>query len=515
MLELVKIGKRYEKPLFENINVKFNFGDKVCIIGDNGVGKSTLLKIINNEIWMYEGKVVKHEDTRVGYLHQGFIISSEKTLWEEMQDARPQVYRTRQRMDEIEKEGINDSNSAEYFELMEMDNALGINQYEKEIAKVLVGFGFSNSDFEKPVNWLSGGEKFKVAFSKLLLQQPEILLLDEPTNHLDIETIKWLENYLTKYKGCVIFISHDVKFIDNLANKIFWMDVIGTKLYKGNYTEYVQKLKIDIHSHNKQVKIQQKYIKRMQDFIEKFQESDAAHGRIQDRKSKMRAMKILEKKELAVKNNQIDFATADGEFANIITMEHCDFGYDGEIMVHDVNMELSYGEKISIIGRNGIGKSTIIKTVMGITPLINGKISIAEGLKITYINQDFDLFDKEKTAFWALRDLIDDVTDQEIENVMYDYYLDSKDIKNKVKNLSGGEKAKLALVYIALTSSHLLILDEPTNHLDIPTKEMLKATLSMYDGSIIVISHDRDFMESFTDKFYQIENEKLSVIKNK
>lgn len=515
MLELVKLGKRFEKPLFENINVKFNFGDRVCIIGDNGVGKSTLLKIITGEIIMYEGNILRHKDTTIGYLHQGFLISSEKTLWEEMQDARPQVYRTRQRMDEIEKEGINDDNSAEYFELMEMDNALGINEYEKEIAKVLVGFGFNNSDFEKKVNHLSGGEKFKVAFSKLLLQQPEILLLDEPTNHLDIETIKWLEVYLSKYKGCIIFISHDVKFIDNLANKIFWMDPIGTKLYKGNYTQYVDKLKIDIHSHNKQVKIQQKYIKRMQDFIEKFQESDAAHGRIKDRKSKMRAMTVLEKKEIAVKNNEIEFATADGEFANIISMQNCDFGYDNDVMVKDVSLDINYGDKIAIVGRNGIGKTTIIKTIMSLTPLLKGNIEIAEGLKITYINQDFDLFDKEKTAFWALRDIIDDIDDQEIENVMFDYYLDTKDIKNQVKNLSGGEKAKLALVYIALTNSHLLILDEPTNNLDLPTKEMLKATLKMYDGSIITVSHDRDFMESFTDRFYQIENKQLSEIKIK
>ncbi|MDD4544768.1 MAG: ABC-F family ATP-binding cassette domain-containing protein [Bacteroidales bacterium] len=509
--------------LFDNVSFVVGDRDRIGLVGKNGAGKSTLLKILANLQERETGTIIIPDDQSVGYLPQEMIPSSKVSVFDETMTA---FVRVRQLEDNLKKitseiERRTDYESSDYekllnkhFETSEYLNLIGANNAEGEAEKVLLGLGFERSDFERKLDEFSSGWQMRVELAKILLQKPNFILLDEPTNHLDIESIEWLENFLVNYFGAVVLVSHDRTFLDNITKRT--IEITSGKIYdyKCPYSQYVIQLQERRETQASILNNQQKQIAEIEKFIEKFRYKATKAKQVQSR------IKLIEKMELEsvdeIDTSSIHFKFPPSPHSGKISLEinHLYKSYGDNHVLNDVNIIIKKGEKIAFVGKNGEGKSTLAKIIVGQIDDFRGECKLGHQLKIGYFAQNqAALLDGELTVFETIDYIATGDNRSKIRSILGSFLFDEDDIEKKVKVLSGGEKSRLALAKLILSPINCLVLDEPTNHLDMDSKDILKTALIHFDGTLILVSHDRDFLQGLTDNLYEFRNRTITEFK--
>ncbi len=500
------------KSLFDHINYVINRRDKIALVGKNGAGKSTMLKIIAGLQQPTSGAVVIPRDVTVGYLPQQMEISDVRTVREEVASALDHISALRNELDEVtrEVETATDFESEGYARLIDRFTTLTeqVAMMEKEnadaeIEKTLLGLGFSRGDFDRPTSEFSGGWRMRVELAKILLRRPDVLLLDEPTNHLDIESIQWLENFLITKANVVVLVSHDRAFIDNVTSRTIEISLGKIYDYSVNYSRYVELRKERIEQQMRAYQNQQKQIQDTEDFIERFRYKATKAVQVQSRMKQLAKIERIEVDEVDTSHLNLKFPPAprSGDFP--IIADNVGKAYGDHQVFDGATFTLRRGEKVAFVGKNGEGKSTLVKCIMGEIPF-TGSLKIGHNVKIGYFAQNqAQLLDGELTVF----DTIDHVAVGDIRTKIRDilgaFMFGGEASDKKVKVLSGGEKTRLAMIRLLLEPVNLLILDEPTNHLDMKTKDILKQAIKDFNGTVIVVSHDREFLDGLVEKVYE------------
>ena len=495
------------ETILEEINIEIKDKEKIAIIGRNGAGKSTLLKAIINNDLLTQGtgeekfNIYKEGNPVIGYLKQMEFEDDQITMIDEILKVYKPIINLEQKIEQIVEKMQTDKSeelAKEYSKAMDRYEFLDGYTYKKEYETAINKFGFSSEDKLKKISEFSGGQRTKIAFIKLLLSKPDILLLDEPTNHLDIETIEWLEQYLKNYSKSVVIVSHDRMFLNKIVNKVYEIEYGVTTAYSGNYTFFEEQKKINYEKQLKDYEYQQKEIKRLNDIVTRF--------KYKPTKAKM-AMSKLKQIERMVKieaPNKYDLTTFKTNFIiekqsgkDVLFARDLEIGYDKTLQ--KISLNVYRGQKIGIIGENGIGKSTLLKTLVGIIPKISGEFEFGHNVQIGYFDQQMALLDSEKTVLEDFSEEFPNLTTTELRNSLAAFMFYGEDVFKKINMLSGGEKVRLQLCKILKKGPNLLILDEPTNHMDIIGKESLELLLKEYTGTIIFVSHDRFFVNKIAD----------------
>lgn len=505
--------------ILEEVNIDINDHDHIGIVGRNGSGKTTLLKAIFNNELFDEGvgndkfQITKIGKFNIGYLKQIEFENENITLLEEIEKSFKDLINMENKInDYIEK--MNQDNSdkiiKEYTELQERFKLLGGYSYKKEYEVMINKFGFKSEDKNKLIKEFSGGEKTKISFIKLLLSKPDLLLLDEPTNHLDIKTIEWLEDYLRKYKGALILVSHDRMFLNNIVNKIYDIDYGRTVKYSGNYEFFEREKKKNYEKVLKDYEFQQKEIKRLTDIYERFKNKPTKASMALSKLKQIERMDLIEKpKEEDLRVFKTNLDTIEKSVKKVVVAKDLEIGYDK--VLAKLDLEINRENKIGVIGKNGIGKSTLLKTINGLIDPISGNISY--GLKVSpgYFDQGLAMIDSNKTVLEEFRDSKTTLTEQESRKALGAFLFKNDDVFKKISVLSGGEKVRLQLCKIFFDKPNFLILDEPTNHMDILGKEHLEDILKEYKGTLIFVSHDRYFVKKIANKLLVFEDESVTL----
>ncbi|GAB6012117.1 ABC-F family ATP-binding cassette domain-containing protein [Viscerimonas tarda] len=504
--------------LFDNINYIINPKDRIALVGKNGAGKSTMLKILAGINKNFKGTVTRPDGLTVGYLPQVMQVSDERTVREEASLAFSHIFELEAEIEEMNKqlETRTDYESDSYAKLIDdfthaherLSVVDGLN-FEGEVEKTLLGLGFKRSDLDRPTNEFSGGWRMRVELAKLLLRNPDVMLLDEPTNHLDIESIGWLEEFIATQANAVVLISHDRAFIDAVTNRTIELTLGRIYDYKVNYSKY-----LELRQERRQQQIhaweaQQRQIKEMEEFIERFRAQAAKAVLVQSRVRQLEKMERVEIDEEDRSSVRIRFqpATRSGNYP--LTVDSLTKKYDDYLVFENANLMISRGEKVALAGKNGEGKSTFVKCVMGETPY-EGSIMLGHNVQIGYFAQNqAELLDEDLTVFETIDRVAEGDIRTQIRSILGAFMFNRNDSDKKVRVLSGGEKTRLAMIKLLLEPVNLLILDEPTNHLDLKTKEVLKNALLDYDGTVILVSHDRDFLDGLVTKVFEFSDKKL------
>ena len=498
--------------ILENVNFTVNEYDKIGIIGVNGTGKTTLFKIISGIYGYDSGDIYTSKDCEIGYLEQNTNFHSENTILEEVLEVFKDVIEMEKYLRDLEhkiSEESSNTNSTtleklmnEYSNKLEAFSDMNGYGYKSEAKGVLKGLGFSDEDMDKPISILSGGEKTRVLLGKLLLKKPTLLLLDEPTNHLDSEAIEWLEVFLKQYKGTVILISHDRYFLDQVVNRIFEIHNKKLKTYNGNYSDFIKASAIEKELELKKFEDQQKDIKKQEESIERLK----AFGRekhLKRARSKEKALAkvdVLDKPEAYRKKAKIEFNPSVTSGNDVLQLRDISMGYGERILFKDLNLDIYRGEKVALIGANGIGKSTLFKIIMNeVTPL-SGDIKFGTNVNVSYFHQEQKTLNLDNTIIDEIWEDNKQLTQTSLRTMLGAFLFEGEEVFKKISTLSGGERARVAILKLILSNANLLLLDEPTNHLDIDSKEVLEEALSSYTGTIFTISHDRYFLNTVVDK---------------
>lgn len=498
--------------ILENVNFTVNEYDKIGIIGVNGTGKTTLFKIISGIYGYDSGDIYTSKDCEIGYLEQNTNFHSENTILEEVLEVFKDVIEMEKYLRDLEhkiSEESSNTNSTtleklmnEYSNKLEAFSDMNGYGYKSEAKGVLKGLGFSDEDMDKPISILSGGEKTRVLLGKLLLKKPTLLLLDEPTNHLDSEAIEWLEVFLKQYKGTVILISHDRYFLDQVVNRIFEIHNKKLKTYNGNYSDFIKASAIEKELELKKFEDQQKDIKKQEESIERLK----AFGRekhLKRARSKEKALAkvdVLDKPEAYRKKAKIEFNPSVTSGNDVLQLRDISMRYGERILFKDLNLDIYRGEKVALIGANGIGKSTLFKIIMNeITPL-SGDIKFGTNVNVSYFHQEQKTLNLDNTIIDEIWEDNKQLTQTSLRTMLGAFLFEGEEVFKKISTLSGGERARVAILKLILSNANLLLLDEPTNHLDIDSKEVLEEALSSYTGTIFTISHDRYFLNTVVDK---------------
>lgn len=498
--------------ILENVNFTVNEYDKIGIIGVNGTGKTTLFKIISGIYGYDSGDIYTSKDCEIGYLEQNTNFHSENTILEEVLEVFKDVIEMEKYLRDLEhkiSEESSNTNSTtleklmnEYSNKLEAFSDMNGYGYKSEAKGVLKGLGFSDEDMDKPISILSGGEKTRVLLGKLLLKKPTLLLLDEPTNHLDSEAIEWLEVFLKQYKGTVILISHDRYFLDQVVNRIFEIHNKKLKTYNGNYSDFIKASAIEKELELKKFEDQQKDIKKQEESIERLK----AFGRekhLKRARSKEKALAkvdVLDKPKAYRKKAKIEFNPSVTSGNDVLQLRDISMGYGERILFKDLNLDIYRGEKVALIGANGIGKSTLFKIIMNeITPL-SGDIKFGTNVNVSYFHQEQKTLNLDNTIIDEIWEDNKQLTQTSLRTMLGAFLFEGEEVFKKISTLSGGERARVAILKLILSNANLLLLDEPTNHLDIDSKEVLEEALSSYTGTIFTISHDRYFLNTVVDK---------------
>ena len=498
--------------ILENVNFTVNEYDKIGIIGVNGTGKTTLFKIISGIYGYDSGDIYTSKDCEIGYLEQNTNFHSENTILEEVLEVFKDVIEMEKYLRDLEhkiSEESSNTNSTtleklmnEYSNKLEAFSDMNGYGYKSEAKGVLKGLGFSDEDMDKPISILSGGEKTRVLLGKLLLKKPTLLLLDEPTNHLDSEAIEWLEVFLKQYKGTVILISHDRYFLDQVVNRIFEIHNKKLKTYNGNYSDFIKASAIEKELELKKFEDQQKDIKKQEESIVRLK----AFGRekhLKRARSKEKALAkvdVLDKPEAYRKKAKIEFNPSVTSGNDVLQLRDISMGYGERILFKDLNLDIYRGEKVALIGANGIGKSTLFKIIMNeVTPL-SGDIKFGTNVNVSYFHQEQKTLNLDNTIIDEIWEDNKQLTQTSLRTMLGAFLFEGEEVFKKISTLSGGERARVAILKLILSNANLLLLDEPTNHLDIDSKEVLEEALSSYTGTIFTISHDRYFLNTVVDK---------------
>lgn len=499
--------------LFDNVTFNIADHDRVGLVGKNGAGKSTLLKILCGWQQPETGTMIIAAGQEVGYLPQEMVPDTTRTVIDEALTAFSRIddlLALQQKLtDEIAER--TDYESADYERLLNRHNEvteqivmMGADSRQEKTEKVLLGLGFKHSDFARPVAEFSGGWQMRVELAKLLLRQPDFLLLDEPTNHLDIESIQWLENFLQGYPGAVVLVSHDRTFLDNITNRTIEITAGRIYDYKCSYSEYVVQMQERRASQMAQLTAQQREVAQIEAFIERFRYKATKSKQVQSRIKMLDKMEMVQIDEVSTESIHFRFPPAPHSGKIVIEAERLGKSYVDLTVFHDVDLLLTSGKKVAFVGKNGEGKSTMAKIVVGDIKDYVGTFKLGAQVQVGYYAQNqAAMLDGEKTVFQTIDDIATGDIRPKIRNILGSFLFDSEDCEKKVKVLSGGEKARLALAKLLLTPSNLLVLDEPTNHLDMDSKDILKNALLQYTGTLILVSHDRDFLQGLTDTLYE------------
>ena len=505
-------------PLFAGATFVINKKDRIALVGKNGAGKSTLLKILAGEQEPTSGTLIRQRDITVGYLPQVMVIADEHTVIEEAEKAFDHVNEMQEHLDNLNKQllGRTDYESEEYLQLVEEFShenerfqLMGGINYRAEMERTLQGLGFSRTDFDRPTREFSGGWRMRIELAKLLLRRPDVLLLDEPTNHLDIESIRWLENFLARSGSAVVLVSHDRAFINNVTNRTMEISCGEIVDYKVTYNEFVR-LRAERREHQlRAYQNQQKEIADIKDFIERFRYKPTKAVQVQSRIKQLEKIVPIEIDEVDNSALRLKFppCTRSGDYPVVCEDVRKDYG--AHCVFSDVNLRIKRGEKVAFVGKNGEGKSTLVKCIMGEIPF-TGTLTIAHGVQIGYYAQNqAQLLDESLTVFDTIdRVAVGDVR-LKIRDILGAFKFGGEASDKKVKVLSGGERSRLAMIKLLLEPVNLLILDEPTNHLDMRTKDVLKEAIREFDGTVILVSHDRDFLDGLVTKVYEFGGGKV------
>ena len=502
--------------LFDNVTFNIGDHDRVGLVGKNGAGKSTLLKILCGWQQPETGTMIISSGQEVGYLPQEMVPDTSRTVVNEALTAFSRIddlLALQQRLtDEIAER--TDYESDDYTRLLNRHNEvteqmllLGADSRQEKCEKVLLGLGFKHADFQRPVAEFSGGWQMRVELAKLLLRQPDFLLLDEPTNHLDIESIQWLENFLQGYPGAVVLVSHDRTFLDNITKRTIEITAGRIYDYKCSYSEYVIQMQERRASQMAQLTAQQRQVAQIEAFIERFRYKATKSKQVQSRIKMLDKMEMVQIDEVSTENIHFQFQPAPHSGKIVVEAEHLGKAY-GDLQVFDnVDFLLTSGKKVAFVGKNGEGKSTMAKIIVGDIKDYTGSFKLGAQVQVGYYAQNqAAMLDGEKTVFQTIDDIATGDIRPKIRNILGQFLFDTEDCEKKVKVLSGGEKARLALAKLLLTPSNLLVLDEPTNHLDMDSKDILKNALLQYTGTLIIVSHDRDFLDGLTELLYEFRD---------
>ncbi|MFK4566147.1 ABC-F family ATP-binding cassette domain-containing protein [Enterococcus sp. UD-01] len=497
--------------LFENIQMEISSHSRIALVGRNGAGKSTLLKIIAGIDSPDNGTIAKNKTATLGYLAQDTGLQSNKTVWDEMLEAFASIIKMEQRMRELELI-ISDLPDSQNYEaaLKEYDrlqhdfaeqNGYG---YENEIRSVLHGFGFKEEFYEKNISTLSGGQKTRLALARMLLQKPDILILDEPTNHLDIDTLSWLENYLPSYAGALLIVSHDRYFLDKVVTEVYEISRHKMRYYKGNYSKYLELKAEQLTSEWKAYEKQQTEIHKLEDFVARNLVRASTTKRAQSRRKTLEKMERLDRPQGDEKSANFLFDIEKVSGNVVLQVEAAAIGYDNRILSEPVSLDIRRQEAIALVGPNGIGKSTLLKSIIGKIPFIKGSATLGTNVQIGYYDQEQANLHGTKTVLAELWDEHPTTPEKEIRSVLGSFLFTGADVEKTIPLLSGGEKARVALAKLSMNKENFLILDEPTNHLDIDNKEVLENALIDYEGTLLFVSHDRYFINRIATKVIEL-----------
>jgi len=506
------------EPLFDHISFIINEKDRIGLVGKNGAGKSTVLRIIDNRHQPDEGKVVIPQRCTIGYLEQEMDLKSDRTVYGEAKSAFKEVEGLLEKIGKTEKEleERTDFDSKEYQKLMkrhhdayERFQLIGGHSVEADIEKTLIGLGFRTSDFVRPLSQFSSGWQMRVELAKILLLKPSLVMLDEPTNHLDIESIQWLEEYLINYQGAVIIVSHDRAFLDNVTKRTIEITFGKVYDYRTNYSDYAQLREERMESQLAAFNNQQRQVRQIERFIERFRYKNTKSKQVQ---SRVKMLEKLDEVEIdLIDENSIHFTFPPAPHAGKIIVEASGLtkNYPGTHVFGGLNFHVINGERIAFVGRNGEGKTTLSKILAGVTDY-EGHLKFGQHVIKGYYAQDqADSLDPNKTVFTTIDDIAIGDIRPKIRTILGSFLFSGDDTEKKVKVLSGGERSRLSLAKLLLTPSNLLILDEPTNHLDMRSKDILKNALLQFTGTLIIVSHDRDFLQGLTNRVFEFRNQTI------
>ncbi|MEL0445611.1 ABC-F family ATP-binding cassette domain-containing protein [Streptococcus pneumoniae] len=501
ILQANKIERSFAgEVLFDNINLQVDERDRIALVGKNGAGKSTLLKILVGEEEPTSGEINKKKDISLSYLAQDSRFESENTIYDEMLHVFDDLRQTEKQLRQMElemgqKSGEDlDKLMSDYDRLSENFRQAGGFTYEADIRAILNGFKFDESMWQMKIAELSGGQNTRLALAKMLLEKPNLLVLDEPTNHLDIETIAWLENYLVNYSGALIIVSHDRYFLDKVATITLDLTKHSLDRYVGNYSRFVELKEQKLATEAKNYEKQQKEIAALEDFVNRNLVRASTTKRAQSRRKQLEKMERLDKPEAGKKSANMTFQSEKTSGNVVLTVENAAVGYDGEVLSQPINLDLRKMNAVAIVGPNGIGKSTFIKSIVEQIPFIKGEKRFGANVEVGYYDQTQSKLTSSNTVLDELWNDFKLTPEVEIRNRLGAFLFSGDDVKKSVGMLSGGEKARLLLAKLSMENNNFLILDEPTNHLDIDSKEVLENALIDFDGTLLFVSHDRYFI---------------------
>jgi ATP-binding cassette subfamily F protein 3 len=505
--------------LFKDISFVINETDRIALMGKNGAGKSTLLKILAGVREPSRGQVSSPEGTVIAYLPQHLLVEDNRTVFEETAQAFAEINAMEARINAInhELETRTDYESDAYMQLIEEVSHLserfyGVEErnYDADIEKTLLGLGFQRSDFTRNTSEFSGGWRMRIELAKMLLRNPDLILLDEPTNHLDIDSIQWLENFLINSAKAVVVISHDRAFVDAITNRTIEVTMGRIYDYKAKYSHYLELRRERREQQQRQYDDQQKMIAETTEFIERFKGTYSKTLQVQSRVKMLEKLDLVEVDEEDTSSLRLKFPPAPRSGNYPVAAEQVGKSYDNHCVFSNANFTIERGEKIAFVGKNGEGKSTLVKCIMGEIPF-DGTLQLGHNVKIGYFAQNqAAMLDESLTVFQTIDDIAQGDIRTKIRDILGAFMFDRDGSEKKVKVLSGGERQRLAMIKLLLEPVNLLILDEPTNHLDMRTKDVLKQALKDFDGTLIVVSHDRDFLDGLTTKVFEFGNQKVT-----
>lgn len=519
LLDVQNISKTFvDNPVLKNISFHIEDNDKVAIIGVNGAGKTTLLKIIIGEYDADNGNVILSKDKTIGYLSQEETVNSENTIYEELLSARSDLIDMENKLRSLENEMSNASESElnsimdSYHRLSHTFEVEGGLSFRSEINGVLNGLGFADNDSTRPISTLSGGQKTRVALSKLLIKKPSLIILDEPTNHLDMNSIAFLENYLLNYKGAVLVVSHDRYFLDKVVNKIVEIERSESQTYIGNYSEYAVKKEALRNEQLSAYYKQQADIQHQEKVIEKLRQFNREKS-IKRAESRVKMLNKIERLEKPTElNAEMNITLMPNKTSgnDVLTIEGLSKSFGTNNLFNDINFDIKRGEHIALIGDNGTGKTTILKIVNGLLDADNGNVTLGVNVDIAYYDQEHHVLHEEKTLFDELSDTFPEMNNTEIRNTLAAFLFTNDDVFKTIKNISGGEKGRVSLAKLMLSKANFLILDEPTNHLDITSKEILEDAINAYEGTVLYVSHDRYFINRTASRILELSSNEIT-----
>lgn len=493
--------------LFKDINFSIENNARIGLVGPNGVGKTTLLKIMTGEEESTKGEFTVNKDIDVGYIAQENALDENKSIWDEMITVFAPLIKQGENLTKMQEQIANhpeDSDLLKRYDQMQFDfEQNGGYTYQADIKSVLNGFNFKENTWTKKIGSLSGGEKTRLSFVKLLLKKPDLLLLDEPTNYLDLDTLDWLEGFLKNYDGAILTVSHDQYFLDHLATQIFEMRYGKLTIFKGDYTHYLAERQLRDAQQEAAYEKQQEEIKAAEDFIQKNLVRASTTKRAQSRRKQLEKMERIDPPKHSGKV-KINFKADRPSGKEVLIAQDLTIGYPDKTMVNNISFQVNKGDRIAIIGPNGIGKSTLLKTIMKKLAIKSGSIKYGASLDIGYYDQELQGLDYKKTVIDTIWDRHKSMPEKDVRSILASFFFTAKDIDKVVGQLSGGQRARLTLTVLALEHDNFLIMDEPTNHLDIEAKEVLEQALSKFDGTLLFVSHDRYFINQLANKIISV-----------